>query len=151
MKKNIIILILSTFIITSCGYKSIYSSKNLNFNISEFEVTDKTKISRKIKSNLDSYKKNNSKNFYYIKINSKKEINIISKDSKGDPSNFVMNIISEITILNDEKIVKNKVFSESFNYKNSSNKFDLKQYEKNIEENLTNKIIENIISYFYTL
>ena len=151
MKKNIIILILSTFIITSCGYKSIYSSKNLNFNISEFEVTDKTKISRKIKSNLDSYKKNNSKNFYSIKINSKKEINIISKDSKGDPSNFVMNIISEITILNDEKIVKNKVFSESFNYKNSSNKFDLKQYEKNIEENLTNKIIENIISYFYTL
>ena len=69
MKKNIIILILSTFIITSCGYKSIYSSKNLNFNISEFEVTDKTKISRKIKSNLDSYKKNNSKNFYSIKIN----------------------------------------------------------------------------------
>tara|TARA_B100001741_G_scaffold28620_1_gene20570 strand:+ start:225 stop:680 length:456 start_codon:yes stop_codon:yes gene_type:complete len=151
MKKNIIILVLSTFIITSCGYKSIYSSKNLNFNILEFEVTDKTKISRKIKSNLDSYKKNNSKNFYSIKINSKKEINIISKDSKGDPSNFVMNIISEITILNDEKIVKNKVFSESFNYKNSSNKFDLKQYEKNIEENLTDKIIENIISYFYTL
>ena len=151
MKKNIIILILSTFIITSCGYKSIYSSKNLNFNILEFEVVDKTKISRKIKNNLNSYKKNNSNNSYSIKINSKKEINIISKDSKGDPSNFVMNIISEITILNDEKIVKNKVFSESFNYKNSSNKFDLKQYEKNIEENLTNKIIENIISYFYTL
>mgnify|MGYP001433168866 FL=1 len=151
MKKNIIILILSAFVITSCGYKSIYSSKNLNFNILEFEVEDKTKISRKIKNNLDSYKKNDSNNFYSIKINSKKNINIISKDSEGDPSNFEMTIISEITILNNEKIVKNKVFSESFNYKNSSNKFDLKQYEKNIEENLTNKIIENIISYFYTL
>ena len=151
MKKNIIILILSAFVITSCGYKSIYSSKSLNFNILEFEVEDKTKISRKIKNNLDSYKKNDSNNFYSIKINSKKNINIISKDSEGDPSNFEMTIISEITILNNEKIVKNKVFSESFNYKNSSNKFDLKQYEKNIEENLTNKIIENIISYFYTL
>lgn len=151
MKKNIIILILSAFVITSCGYKSIYSSKNLNFNILEFEVEDKTKISRKIKNNLDSYKKNDSNNFYSIKINSKKNINIISKDSEGNPSNFEMTIISEITILNDEKIVKNKVFSESFNYKNSSNKFDLKQYEKNIEENLTNEILENIISYFYTL
>ena len=151
MKKNIIILILSAFVITSCGYKSIYSSKSLNFNILEFEVEDKTKISRKIKNNLDSYKKNDSNNFYSIKINSKKNINIISKDSEGDPSNFEMTIISEITILNDEKIVKNKVFLESFNYKNSSNKFDLKQYEKNIEENLTDKIIENIISYFYTL
>ena len=49
MKKNIIILILSAFVITSCGYKSIYSSKNLNFNILEFEVVDKTKISRKIR------------------------------------------------------------------------------------------------------
>ena len=151
MKKNIIILILSAFVITSCGYKSIYSSKNLNFNILEFEVVDKTKISRKIKNNLNSYKKNNPNNSYSIKINSKKDITIISKDSEGDPSNFEMTIISEITILNNEKIVKNKVFSESFNYKNSSNKFDLKQYEKNIEENLTNKIIENIISYFYTL
>ena len=151
MKKNIIILILSAFVITSCGYKSIYSSKNLNFNILEFEVEDKTKISRKIKNNLDSYKKNDSNNFYSIKINSKKNINIISKDSEGNPSNFEMTIISEITILNDEKIVKNKVFSESFNYKNSSNKFDLKQYEKNIEDNLTNKILENIIAYFYTL
>ena len=151
MKKNIIILILSAFVITSCGYKSIYSSKNLNFNILEFEVEDKTKISRKIKNNLDSYKKNDSNNFYSIKINSKKNINIISKDSEGNPSNFEMTIISEITILNDEKIVGNKVFSESFNYKNSSNKFDLKQYEKNIEDNLTNEILENIISYFYTL
>ena len=151
MKKNIIILILSAFIITSCGYKSIYSSKDLNFNILEFEVTDKTKKSRKIKNNLNSYKKNNSNNSYSIKINSKKDITIISTDSEGDPSNFEMTIISEITILNDEKIFKNKVFLESFNYKNSSNKFDLKQYEKNIEENLTNKIIENIISYFYTL
>ena len=151
MKKNIIILILSAFVITSCGYKSIYSSKNLDFNIIEFEVGDKTKISRKIKNNLDSYKKNDSNNFYSIKINSKKEINIISKDSEGDPSNFEMTIISEITILNDKKVVENKVFSESFNYKNSSNKFDLKEYEKNIEDNLTNKILESIISYFYTL
>ena len=69
MKKNIIILILSAFVITSCGYKSIYSSKSLNFNILEFEVEDKTKISRKIKNNLDSYKKNDSNNFYSIKIN----------------------------------------------------------------------------------
>ena len=151
MKKNIIILILSAFVITSCGYKSIYSSKNLNFNILEFKIEDKTKISRKIKNNLDSYKKNDSNNFYSIKINSKKEINIISKDSEGDPSNFEMTIISEITILNDKKVVENKVFSESFNYKNSSNKFDLKEYEKNIEDNLTNKILESIISYFYTL
>jgi len=115
-------------------------------------LLDKTKISRNIKNNLNIYKQNkSSNNLYSIKINSTKSINIISKDTKGDPSNFEMIITSKITILNGKKILKNKVFNENFNYKNASNKFDLKQYEKSIEENLTNKIVENIISFFYTL
>ena len=152
MKNKIIIILLAIFFLTSCGYSPIYSSKDLNFKISEFELLDKTKISRNIKKNLELYKKNNnSNNFYLIKISSNKKVSTISKDNKGNPSNFEMTVTSKISILNDEKILKNKVFSESFNYKNTSNKFDLKQYEKNIEKNLKNKIIENIISFFYTL
>ena len=152
MKNKIIIISLFIFFVTSCGFKPIYSSKDLNFNISKIELLDKTKISRNIKNNLNIYKQNiSSNNLYTIKINSTKSININSKDTKGDPSNFEMIITSNITILNGEKILKNKVFNENFSYKNASNKFDLKQYEKSIEENLTNKIIENIISFFYTL
>ncbi len=60
-----------------------------------------------------------------------------------------MSITAEIIIYEKLKLLKNKNFTESFNYENSSNKFDLKQYEKNIENNLTDKIIENITSYLY--
>ena len=40
-----------------------------------------------------------------------------------------------------------KYISEEFSYKNKENKFDLSEYEINIEENLINKIIEEINFY----
>ena len=42
---------------------------------------------------------------------------------------------------------KNKSFSESIGYQNNDNKFDLKRYEKTLEKNLTNTIIEDIILF----
>ena len=51
-----------------------------------------------------------------------------------------MNIISE-------NYNKTKTFSSDFNYSNDSNKFSLKQYEKEIENNLISKIVEKSIIY----
>ena len=42
-----------------------------------------------------------------------------------------------------EKTVKTKEFSANFTYNNIDNKFNLSQYQKNIENNLTNKIIDD--------
>ena len=150
MKKKIILSILSIILLTSCGFQPTFSSKDVNFAISKIEVKDKSNISRKIKNNLKIYKNvKNPNNIYSLKINSTRQINIVSKDKKGNPSNFEMNITTEITIFEKLQLLKSKNFTESFNYENSSNKFDLKQYEKNIENNLTSKIIENITLYLY--
>tara|TARA_B110000261_G_C12838963_1_gene259478 strand:+ start:334 stop:507 length:174 start_codon:yes stop_codon:yes gene_type:complete len=43
-----------------------------------------------------------------------------------------------------EKTVKTKEFSANFTYNNIDNKFNLSQYQKNIENNLTNKIIDEV-------
>ena len=54
----------------------------------------------------------------------------------------------------DEKIEylkEEKIFVENFKYKNSSEKFELSQYEKNLEENLTNKILKKINLFLYSL
>ena len=40
--------------------------------------------------------------------------------------------------------MKDKNFISDFTYNNKENKFDLSQYQKEIEENLINKIIEKI-------
>ena len=49
-------------------------------------------------------------------------------------------------------ISKSKInFKETFEYNNQSNKFDLKQYENNIQNNLLNKITDDIIKHLYLL
>ena len=62
-----------------------------------------------------------------------------------------MVIETNIEIKKNDKIIKEKTFSESFNYNNTSNKFDLSQYERDIQENLIDKIVDNIIFTFDTL
>ena len=55
-----------------------------------------------------------------------------------------MNIISE-------NHNKTKSFSSNFNYNNDENKFSLKQYEKEIENNLVDKIVEKSILWLSEL
>ena len=73
-----------------------------------------------------------------------------SKDSKGNPKILTMNILVEVEIIENNLLKSKKNFSETFSYSNNDNKFDLAQYKTNIEKNLTNKIIENIITYLFT-
>ena len=42
---------------------------------------------------------------------------------------------------------KEKIFVKEFSYKNLENKFDLSEYETNIENNLINQIVEEMIIY----
>ena len=72
---------------------------------------------------------------------------------KGDPSRFSMIISLTINILNKNnyEINKTKNFTEKFDYNNNSNKFSLKQYEKEIEDILINKIVEESVIYLSEL
>ena len=58
-------------------------------------------------------------------------------------------MIIEISIIikKNDNIFKQITLSEEFSYKNLDNKFDLSQYEKNIEKNILDKISEKIIIY----
>ena len=84
-----------------------------------------------------------------VQLNSKKTINISSKDAKGNPSVFQMIINTNIQIYSDDKMLKQKNISKNFSYKNTAKKFDLTQYEKTIEDNLINSIKEDIILILY--
>jgi len=106
-----------------------------------------------IENNIKKFSNQNKENIIQIEISTNKKINIISKDKKGDPSRFNKIISLTIKILNKNnyEINKTKNFTEKFDYNNNSNKFSLKQYEKDIEDNLINKIVERSIIYFSEL
>ena len=147
-----IIIIISFLLLLSCGYKPIFTSSEANFSITEIKLFGKINIGSKIKKNLNIYKNVENKSiFYTLKINSGKKKNVASKDSKGEPKIFEIEILVDLTILENNKIKNKKNFKESFTYNNSTDKFSLTQYEKNIEENLIEKIVEKIIIYLHSI
>ena len=151
MKNKSILLILLFFILANCGFEPIYSSKKSNFNIGEIKITSKNKFNSIIKNNLKNISNNESQNKFDLIINSEKKRIISSKDTKGNPQLLTMIISVEVQIIKDNVIKNIKNFSQDFSYSNNSNKFSLAQYEKDIEKNLINKIIENINTYLLSL
>ena len=151
MKNKSILLILLFFILANCGFEPIYSSKKSNFNIGEIKITSKNKFNSMIKNNLKNISNNESQNKFDLIINSEKKRIISSKDTKGNPQLLTMIISVEVQIIKDNVIKNKKNFSQNFSYSNNSNKFGLAQYEKDIEKNLINKIIENLNAYLLSL
>ena len=148
MKK--IILILSFLLLASCGYQPIFSSKTSNFLIEEIIYNKNDKISLKIRNNLTYLSKTeNYIRVIILKLSSEKKIDISSKDSKGDPLVYKMTISTNIEIYSNSELTKQKNIIKNFSYKNTENKFDLKQYEKTIEKNLIETIKEDIILILY--
>ena len=150
--KKLIFVVIALFMLNNCGYSPIYSSKNNNFYIDILQK-NKSKLNSKVENNFKKFSNQNTENIIQLEISSNKKINTISKDKKGDPSRFSMVISLTINTLNKNNYEINKTisFSEKFDYNNISNKFSLKQYEKDIEDNLINKIIERSILYLSEL
>ena len=150
MKKRIIILFTFLFF-TNCGFTPIYSNKNLDFNFKNIVTTKVDPLNSKLKKKLQIFSNEDSEKSITLKVGVQKKINTLAKNSKGDPSRYEMIInVNLDAIYNNNQNVK-KSFQERFNYKSSINKFELNQYQKEIEELLINKNIENIIVYLSKL
>ena len=149
MKKNINVLVLVIFFCSSCGFESLHSSKKPNFIIEDIILEEQDLISRAIYTNLKKLSISESKNLdkFTISVKSKKELIVTAKDNKGDPKNYVMRILVNLKFYNNKVLIKQKSFTEQINYKNRSNKFNLKLYEKNIEKDILKQINKSINLY----
>ena len=148
-----IITIAFIFVATSCSYKPIFSEKNYNFQIDELILSGDEDVNRIINKQLTLIKKNqnlNKKNFSVI-INSIKNKEIISNDSKGDPLKFEINIKINYKILENGQIILERDIEKSNIYNNKTDKFELDQDEKNMTTNLSEKISDSIISSIINL
>ena len=137
------ILIFFLFTLLSCDYKPILSYKNYKFSINVDKITGDEKVNSIITNNLNNLKGNEKE--FYVTLSSKKEKNIISKDSKGDPSIFelIINVNYKVK-LNGEIIIENNILRKT-TYNNISDKFELENYEKNMIDNLSRNISDRII------
>ena len=138
--------------LTNCGFKPIYSSKNSNFEIIEIINENENKNSFAIEKIIMSLSNKEAMRKIKLEMNYKQTFTTILKDSKGDPSKKKLSISVNIVIKNErDNILTNKSFAEEFNYDVQSDKFNMAQYEDNITNNLNSKISNDIIFLLGTL
>ena len=151
-----IITTLSFLLLLSCGYEPIYSKKqinsNYNFSINSINYIGDNEINQilenKLKRKINTEKKSTELN---LNLNSRIEKSVTSKNKKGNPIRFSIKIMTNLEVFESEILKGKKKFEEKFEYNNRSNKFDLKQYEKNIKNNLISELSYKIIKYLNSL
>ena len=144
-KKIIFFLLL---LLSSCGYEAIHSKKNsanYAFSVSELNFVGDRTVNLKIKEKLNNYAQDKKDKDFILKVTSTSEKIILAKNTAGDATSF-KNIISiNVEVLMNNKFKSNLIFLESFNYNNISNKFNLKKYEDEIKNNLTETALDKLI------
>jgi len=147
MLKKIIFPVLFLFL-SSCGFEAIHSKKNIvnyNFFISELTTNGNRDVNIKIREKLINYTLSEQGKGLILKISSDAKKVVVTKDSAGDPTSFKYTVIidTEVMMKNDLKTYYQIV--ESFNYNNTTNKFDLKRYEREIINNLAELVSQKLI------
>ena len=151
MKYKITYLLI-ILLLSSCGFTPIYSNKNSNFNVEKVTSNLNNSLTNYIENSLFSFSNTNAGRSLNIEINLEEEIIVILKDSKGDP--LKNKLITKIElIVNDDQnnLISTKNFNEDFDYSVQDNKFNMKQYEQNIRQNLIEDISGQILSYLSNL
>ena len=148
------ILLLSVFIlfINGCGYKPIYSTKDQNFSLENINYQGEIKVNNLINKILKNYSNNsNAKNTYEITINSSLKKNIITKNKKGNAIRFSLDLSIDLIVFENSEQKRKIKFLEKSSYNNKDNKFDLKMYENNLIENMSEKIISDMLFFFQNI
>ena len=147
MKKKYILLanILIITLLYSCGYKPVHSSKDLLFKIDKITHAN-SKIDKQIMRSLKSISNDEATNTLNLELSSKREKIIVSKDKNGYPEIFELKLLINIKIKD-----KQKTFLGKQVYNNIGNKFELNEYEIQIEKQIIYKMIDEIILFLMEL
>ena len=145
-QKQIILLLL--LLLSSCGYEAIYSKKNsvnYNFSVSELNFVGDRTVNLKIKEKLNNYAQAKKDKDFILRISSTSEKITLAKNTAGDATSFKNSVSINVEVLMNNKFKSNFIILESFNYNNISNKFDLKQLEQDIKNNLAETASDKLI------
>lgn len=144
--KKIIIILLSTLYLTSCGFTPIYSKKNLDFQINNIQFEGDREIKAILLSNLSAYKtKKKDKYNYDLNIKSEKKVEIASKNSKGEATVYKININSTVEVFLDDKLLLTKHYNNSSIYSSEKKIIKMKEVESRNLSNLSSKLASEII------
>jgi len=134
----------------SCGYTPIYQTDEISkFRLGIINHSGDKKIGRDLLNNLQRYKDKKSNNIFDIYLTTNKRENIVSKDKKGDPSSYKIELEINLDLIgknNDKKF--SKKFIKETTYNSIDDNFKQNRYKKKLEKNLTSQILQEINNFF---
>ena len=146
MKKIFLILII--LFLNGCGYTPLYSSKDSNYKVISLNKNVNNSLTNYVQNSIEVISNENAEKSLNISFEYNENISVILKNSKGDPTKNRLNIVINLSLLDsNDNLITSKQFSESFEYNIDDNKFNLKQYEKNIKFNLIEDITQQILVF----
>ncbi len=139
------------FISECAGYKPIFGSTNIQFDIADYSIKGDKIIGKKIYSRLHRLSKSekNDQNITSVKflIDTLKNKEATIKDNVGKILEYKITIKTKIIttdFITDEKIL-NQTFISSLTYKVKDQHSDTIKLENKSVENLINKIFQEIL------
>ena len=138
------IILFSLFLLTSCGYQPLYKQVTSGYEFFDLKLEGDQNLGMRILGNLNIVENNLDDTLNSLTIKSTLLIDETSKDSKGLVQSYRSNLNIEVSIIKNQKIIQNQSFNESFSYNNMNTRFELLDYQKQVEEILIRKINNKI-------
>ena len=108
--KSIVLVIIFSALLASCGFNPIYSSKNSDFEIIDIKNNNENKNSFFIEKMIMAISNNDAQKKLKLEIDYQQFATTILKDSKGDPSKNKLLIKVNLNVKDKEdKILIKKV------------------------------------------
>ena len=143
MRKKIFIFFILIFT-TSCGFTPLYTDNNKsNYKILITDQKGDQDLNNLIIEEIKRISNSNSSDNLYLKIDTKFEKKIISKDTKGSASEYELSVLTYFSI---KGLKKNEEFilKEKQNLKNISDTFEQKNYENIIKRNFASSLARKL-------
>ena len=152
--KKIICLILSSLLLLSSmgcsGYKPIFGSSNLNFEIVDYSLSGEKKLSQQIYNKLNIASKTDEKSFVnsiFIDINVSKIKQATVKNSAGKVLEYKITLVTQVNIQdlknNNKILIEDSSFTLSYTVQDQIS--DTIKYENKTELDLINKTTQNLL------
>ena len=141
---NLISVFILLFFLNGCGFKPILLGTDYDFSIKVERSSGNKDINSKIENKLKSL--NGIKKSFKVSLNSNETKNILSKDTKGDPTILEIVINLSYVITENSKVLTSRTLTQRSTYNNIPDKFELSKSEEILKENLVENLVSDIIN-----
>ena len=144
MKTKFVLILIVLFSLTSCGYSPIYTNQSeVNFNLKINKISGNNLMNNVVLSQIKKYDNISTKETIFLDIKTNYSKDILSKNKKGEVTNYLIKMEIEIEKTGSQSQKYN--FEEKTKTSSMSNKFELKKYEDTIINNFINSQLEKFV------